>query len=67
MENEELTQKEWARRGGLATKNKYGIDALRARGQKGGSATKAKYGIEYYKEINKKSQETKRNKKLQLP
>lgn len=35
-------------------------------GNKGGQATKEKYGLEHYKEMNKKSVESRRKKKLKL-
>lgn len=53
-EKRPLTVSEAGRRGGEATKERYGLDHYKTMGSKGGEMTKAKYGPEHYSEIGRK-------------
>jgi len=49
-----ITVREAGRRGGRATKTKYGPDFYKSIGKKGGDTTKQRMGPGYYEKIGKK-------------
>lgn len=55
-----LTMREIGRRGGNKTKERYGIEHLRAAGAKGGAANAAKHGRSHYVEMARRSAESRR-------
>lgn len=58
MAKVKMSRAEAGRKGGKATKKKYGADFYRkigqAGGKKGGKTTKQRYGVEFYQKIGRK-------------
>jgi general stress protein YciG len=50
----QITVREAARRGGLATRDKIGSEGYAAIGRKGGATTRSRYGTAHYAEIGRK-------------
>ena len=51
---EEMTVREAGRRGGQATKKKYGSEFYEEIGKRGGEAVKRERGVEFYEQIGRK-------------
>ena len=62
MEDTEMTFEEFKRRAAEGRK-RIPAEQRSEIARNAGNATKSKYGVDYYKEINKKSHESKRAKK----
>lgn len=58
--NTGMTVGEAGRRGGEATKKRYGSEHYAAIGQKGGEAVRDKYGAEFFSEIGQKGGEARK-------
>lgn len=63
----ELTQREWARKGAIATNTKYPLEKRREWAKKGIEALKLKYGPDYFIKRAQKMREAKQLKKSQQP
>lgn len=66
-EHRRMSRAEAGRKGGFATKRRYGDDYFsrigRLGGQKGGESTKRRYGVDFYKEIGRKGGTRRRGEK----
>lgn len=63
----ELTQREWARKGAIATNTKYPLEKRQEWAKKGVEALKLKYGPDYFIKKAEKMREAKQVKKSQQP